>query len=383
MNLFNVLSYILLCNLISSQIMAIGCPINGWKLFNCLMFVSRNNQLPKEEFSPLSYCDLEKLYNDKNGITKKQRNDIIKESYYAGNPVLFINSKKIIKDSDYSLNFLWINDKKLENEKHLLGQNEILLKQHVLDPIMDWRYKQPNAYINFWYDGNMVSEEALENTKQILNTKVSLERIKFRNIRDIPLVQQNSRLYGENNPVYFRVDLSKAIIADYLMNTENITYSVNIDADIVAITKEHLFDKKTIDELEDLGYAFGSAGTRGIFTSQENSFIMLYNDKNLETSKSHTNLVVSLSIEKAHQYLDQNVGEKLPSELVYYKYESFRDEMRYKYYMRNKILYKPKYNMLGKAMIFPKSIFGSSGYSIEQIKILKKALVTADGCASN
>jgi hypothetical protein len=99
--------------------------------------------------------------------------------------------------------------------------------------------------------------------------------------------------------VYYRVDLSKALIADYLLRTNENSYTVNIDADIVGITKKQLFDEKTLEELNILGYTFGSVP----MTIEENSFIILYNEKNKLLLEDHKEYVIDKSIDVAEKQI--------------------------------------------------------------------------------
>jgi hypothetical protein len=55
------------------------------------------------------------------------------------------------------------------------------LTKKVINPILDWRTKQPDAYINFWYDEEMVSNEGVINTKKMLAD--AAEKFKIRNFK--------------------------------------------------------------------------------------------------------------------------------------------------------------------------------------------------------
>lgn len=377
-------------SLLSTNLEA-SCLDEEGNILYCLVHQINFNTLPGNSiFEPISYCELEKIKKERN-FKQEWVDFLIDYAYTHHNPILFREAKVEIPDESYSLNFLWINKEKLKNENHFLGNDDDLLNEKVINPILDWRTKQPDAYINFWYDEEMVSNEGVINTKKMLADaaekfkirNLNPEKINFRSIRKIPTVINKSRLFEQDISVYYRVDLSKALIADYLLRTNENSYTVNIDADIVGITKKQLFDEKTLEELNILGYTFGSVP----MTIEENSFIILYNEKNKLLLEDHKEYVIDKSIDVAEKQIKK--GSFPPAETVYYKYAQLKLNRKDRtfYGTTNKNFYQSVYSLnysmygsIGKAMIFPKSIHGSYGYKQEQILTLKQALLTNEGC---
>lgn len=321
----------------------------------------------------LSYSDLLSILKE-DLLTERQAQELIKYGYTSevGNPILFLKAQKAIAPAQYSLNFLWIHKNRISEPGHLMGSNDQQLEKQVVSPLKDWQAKQPEANINFWYDGLLIDAKNVAQTEQHLQKNgLDLKNIRFRNIRDIPYVKENASLFAEAVPVYFRVDMAKAVTGDHLLRNEKNSFVVNIDSDIVAIVRTQLFDYPTLLALEKIGYAFGTAGT----AEEENSFIMLHNSAETNTLEIHKKLVIDAADNEA-----QRLGfTKVPQQLVFDQYRNFRAKMRHAFREKTgKSWPSQKIQSTGKFMIFPASQFGvSGGYSEQQMMLLKKALLPA------
>jgi len=241
----------------------------------------------------------------------------------------------------------------------------------IVNPLLDWQTKQPQANMNFWYDGFMIGDNplVLENTKErLVKEGVCLDRLTFMDIREIEEVRTNEILFRENIKVYFRVDLAKVLTAQYIMRTDpQIDYVINSDSDIVAVTCDQLFDHKTMWELKEVGYVFGSAGP----CEEENSFIMLSRKLAFD---AHEDIMIKKSINEALFH-----GKK-SDQSVFHNYEHFKNKIRIEYEKRTgkrwiAARYKG-FECKGKSMIFPASRYGTFGtYSAREIELLKSALL--------
>lgn len=341
------------------------CPTAGMSLMECLKYQIENNQLPgSEDFAPLYYCD---FLNATKAITQEETRELIKLAYRYHSPIIFAKADKEILDTDYSINLLWLHNKKLTEKGHLFGKDDIKLKEVVITPVLNWRKMQPNAIINFWYDEKLVDKKAIENTKNIFKKlNIDLSAINFRDINEIDSIKKEySNIFKENTPVYFRVDFAKAVIGDYILRNDKLPYAINSDIDVVPITKEQLFDEKAIELLDRFGHAFGVASA-----TKENSFIIL-GHKILDKHKKD---IIDKSAHIANMYIDDNKAEKIKEEMVFIKYI---DSGLLKYGATGNF-----YQNEGKYMIFGESKFSVDvvPYTPEQIKILKKALLTPNGC---
>ena len=317
---------------------------------------------------PLSYCQFLQMQSD-NIISRKQGDDLIDHAYAEAAPILFRKAEESVSPSMYSLNFLWIHKAKLSEGGHLMGADENAFMRRVLDPLVDWQTKQPEAVINFWYDSTMIGETTIEETLRALRERRPIDesRIRFRDIRSIPFVGENPGLFKEDVPVYFRVDLAKAITADYVLRQDGLAYVVNIDNDIVAVVREQLFDQQTFAALQGVGYTFGSAGG----AEEENSFIVLHNDDTLNTLETHRIYV----IDAAKKTFELN-GGRASSQDVFAKYPDFKTVMRKKFEQRTGKRWLDQHiQVWGKPMIFPGSQFGVvGGYKEDMLRLLRTAL---------
>ena len=205
----------------------------------------------KESFNPLSYDKFIELQKE-GKITAEETEELLDYAEEVGSLILFRKAEEKITPDMYSLNFLWIHAKFLEEPGHLMGSDDNSLRKNIIYPILDWHVKQPEANINLWYDGKMIKNPAstIASTLKVLSNYefVDLSKIKFRDIREIDLANENHDLFEEEIGIFFRVDLAKALIADHI--TRNGKIAVNIDYDIVAIPNEHLFDLKTLTKLK-------------------------------------------------------------------------------------------------------------------------------------
>lgn len=350
------------------------CPTQGYTLIECLKYQIEHHKIPNDDsFNPLGYCELQ----ENKELSTAQKDELTEHAYKVGNPILFKKAEQTIPFTDYSLNFLWIHKDKMTESGHLMGSNDKSFIINVLNPVKDWQAQQPEARINFWIDSAMIDnlDAVIQRSKEILaKNDTDLTYFRFRDIRDIGIVKEYENLFLSSIPVYFRVDLAKAIIADYVIKNDGINYAINIDNDITAITRNHLFDQKTLNELHNIGYAFGTASA----AEEENSFIMLYNNPN--TINNHFNLVIKSAIDEANNKLAKEYP--IGAQDVFYKYKNFKSAVRIAYRQITNIKWKNQvYESFGKYMIFPSTQFlGLSTYKPEEMPALKKALLTNDGC---
>lgn len=397
-----------------------NCPIASMTLVECLQFQIKNHRTPvdtQDIFQPLSYCELMK-FKKTGDLTATDVDELITYAQRNSNPILFkpVAEEQLPRPEEYSLNFLWINRNKMTVPGHIIGENHDLLKQKIIDPVKDWQTMQPEALINIWYDGKMLidEEEAVVKTRKILAAhQIDISKVYFKNLRIIPLVQNNENLFDENREVYLRVDLAKAFIADYVLQTDNLKYAVNIDSDIVGITRQQLFDAKTMEQLRDLGYVMGKANA---INSWENSFIILAKNDDVKSVETHKEVVIDRGIKAANDIL-RSGREPSAGALFDQYYQSrgipgFRERMLKNFENKewNKLIApfadddeedsdpedypnrrrsfeedfygKLKERVIEKDMIFPpmqSSSYKSPGYPQEAIAKLKAALVGAEG----
>ena len=253
-------------------------------------------------------------------FTQAQKQALYDTAYRYANPFVFEKASNTVKASDYSLNFLWINRSPIpEHTTNILGKSPQAFEEEILRPLEQWSKLQPDrATIYMWYDSSLISVEAKNETMRLLKAKFG-EKVRLRDIRELQVVKDHPTPFDGKVPVYFRVDLAKAVIADQLMKHEKTKYVVTADLDIGAISAEQIFDKRTLAYLNRGGYVLNKHDA--VIADFENSFIVLRRDaKGL--AASHRELIIDRAIMEVEQ------GRIVPAERVFALYKDFDLERR-------------------------------------------------------
>ena len=330
-----------------------------------------------DELNTLSMSKLNDMKNN-NHISSEQYEELIDYAYKVGNPLIYRTTPESISDDCYCYNFVWINQNahgyylngNAPND-HLIKENNELLSEHVYHPLKTLRAKQPLVKIFFWYDSAMMvnARYNVDNTQRILKEwGLSLDNIEFKDIRVIDEFSSNPEYMKAKWDIFMRVDAAKAVIPIYLFkNYPQYSHVINCDSDVVAITKEHLFDKRTNELLDKFGIQMGS--THNIY---ENSFIILHRRI---LAKNYIEIMIDESINEINksikQYNDtkeirlkESIQNYIPS-IIFAQYPKLR-----------KVLCNGINNTnLSKPMVFPRSkvqVIGGLNPTIFQV--LKKAL---------
>lgn len=257
-------------------------------------------------------------------------------AFRIAHPYIFRLSETPVPVSDYTLNFSWINlnpqnrslnlaqnifDKglnELENEVSIKDPQELrelekkeqslapdvlekwnLTKKTFCYRLSKWADKNPGARIHLWFDSALVTQRALQNTFKMMQA-ISYSRkvdLKLKDIRadfdSYPSRIEDS--FHPGTPVYFRVDLLKALIPDILNSSENensAKYCVVTDVDVEPMGSKELFDQRTINYLSSDGYIFNRVGGR-----MENSFF-IFNKEKRDFYKLHKKYILNDVIKK-------------------------------------------------------------------------------------
>lgn len=285
-------------------------------------------------------------------------------AYEANHPYIYRPSQQVVTTADYSLNFLWVNlnpqdrvqdtaqnifkdgldlsenadcikDPKalrqLEaNEQSLEGEelkNWKKVKGSFAYRISKWADANPNAEMNFWYDSALVTQRAQQKTFEMMKG-ISESRgvnLKLRDIRQLPTINRPivdadhniEKPIGEvlhpSVPVYYRVDLLKVLIADYMMGSpkENAKYCVVSDIDIEPMTLQQLFDQRTLDYLSTNGYVFNRVG----YSNFENNFF-IFNKEIDEVQLTHHETMIREAAYKFNQIRQYPINTNFRHEFV-------------------------------------------------------------------
>lgn len=175
---------------------------------------------------------------------------------------------------------MWIN--KELSEKHKLSPD-------IINKLSNWKKINPEATINFWYDGKMTP----------LWAQIDINA-KLKDIRNLRFSEYNEDILGETIPVYFRADLLRSVCTyEYLRDTHD-DYFVYSDIDVKPMSKSLLFDDETIKELDRSGIVLAKSDE----TMFENSFFIVANNNN--TLKAIKIFLIDLNVLRCRNALHDN-----------------------------------------------------------------------------
>lgn len=222
----------------------------------------------------------------------------------------FKNNSEI--PTDYSINLMWINKKLNEDNPYIdNSQSEEDLIQNFLIKAKYWEDSNPEAEINIWFDSQFVSEKALKATQEVLS-KIS-GNIKLRDIREIELVKNNSDVFSDYIPVYFRIDILKLIICLHSILEESKEAAIFTDLLVgdrrdftqqtPRMTKAELFSLEIMEILNNIGI---------LSNDMENQFFQVMNKpESIEAIKAFINVNLLRAIHALNLLADVETVEKL------------------------------------------------------------------------
>ncbi len=128
----------------------------------------------------------------------------------------------------------------------------------------------------------------------------NIAHIALKDIRDLHYVRKYSDIFSDKIPVYFRVDLARAIIAYQTLKQSPDTYFVYSDFDVKPLNKSELFDQQTLRTLNKYKYVMAEKGSYKF--RYENSFQMFAYEPLL--AKSIKEILIKANVTRAQSYLE-------------------------------------------------------------------------------
>jgi len=236
-------------------------------------------------------------------FSEAQKNFLYDVAYAYNYPHLHQLAERPVLASEYSINFMWINKDKTQTFLMEKGdkdsEKEAYFLINFVEPILDWIRVNKGAQINIWYDGDFVSLKVIENSSKYLLSELKDPSavVQFRDIRSLEVVQSNPRVFSKTYPLYFRIDLLKAATADQCLRKKESKYFVFCDLDVRAVSSEKLFDRRTVQFLNEYGFVLAKGG----WATYENSF-QIFNGEHSLVMQSHRTVIIDLTIEMALMY---------------------------------------------------------------------------------
>ena len=204
----------------------------------------------------------------------------------------------------YTVNLMWINRKFDPNQQYIYPAcSEEQLMKKLLQPVYKWALVTQGGVIQLWFDSLLTPKKAVQKTVQLLQGYVAehpeLAPILFRDVRELPIVQQHPIIFSDKLPIFFRVDLLRVIAQVHDVSTGVTPYFVYADLDIKPLSREELFDEEAMQNLKTFGLVLAYCPK---FAGFENNFQMLscHNKKMLEAMNY---LLIELNIQRAYNAL--------------------------------------------------------------------------------
>ncbi len=187
----------------------------------------------------------------------------------------------------YSVNLMWINSSKNSGSTIASNRGTSRFNDVVIQPAVKWAKANPQAQVVLWYDSVHTTEEAVANSKKILEEH-KMSNIQLRDVREIPCVKNNPDIFTSEVPIYFRVDLLKLIILLHSIDHDHCDAAVFSDLEVGdqrpnkdRMSKQELFSEHVCKGFSKMGFVVGDKrifekiGEGGI-AGQENQFLQVY-----------------------------------------------------------------------------------------------------------
>lgn len=225
--------------------------------------------------------------------------------------------------------------------------------------IVEWVKKNPGVQFNLLYDSARVTEQARQNTFKMMRVISAANGVdlRLRDARYIPTIQQD--FLHPAAPIHLGADVGKAGLAQHLISPDHewglqLKYCVVSDFDVEPMSREQLFDARTMNYLTVNGYVFNKFAAMNF----ENSFF-IFNRANEKLRQVHQETVLDPlfdELQKLRQIPAGKSSTALKGGALFSNYVHFRREMG-EHYLDNAVTDPRKvakcpetqFNALGRA----------------------------------
>ncbi len=191
---------------------------------------------------------------------------------------------------------MWINQHLDSSQKYIFPEKDIC---PISKNITNWAKKNPNCQINLWFDSKFTTKDAVSQTSKLLTEKIKRYKkhlpIKFLDLRDLKLVQANWAVFESEIPIYFRIDLARVIMIENALENDHNNYLVYSDLDIKPKNKKLLFNKDTLQKIDQFGFVLAKSNNKAGF---ENGFQIFKYQPNLVLALNKVLIEESVAIAK-------------------------------------------------------------------------------------
>jgi hypothetical protein len=218
----------------------------------------------------------------------------------------------------YNVNLMWINERQDPTQKYFCGlsKDEESYQKNCLKPMMDWMLHGSNtSFLRVWYDGHTTDKKLVDKALEDLKARFPphemqrFDNLVFADIRSLPDVIKNAEVFSERLPVYFRTDLLRPIIVDFLAKDFPDQYIVYADLNIPALTETQLFDKETLEQLSLFGFVLAKNTALDPNNAFENAFF-IFDPSNKLILQAAKAALIDINIDRAKTFLMRGYTKK-------------------------------------------------------------------------
>jgi len=254
----------------------------------------------------------EEFYQKLSALSPRHQSLIYASAYGYNNPFLHEPATRPVRPDQCSINVMWIN--KSPQKADFINGDEEEFRKKIVQPVSQWVEKNPDVEMNIWIDSSMVSDEAIDRSREKLEELGP--KVRMRDLRALETVWNNSGAFSERMPVYFRADLGRAVAGDAVVRNGEREFFVYFDLKTKPISLHQIFDEKTVRFLDEFGFVMQRGGCHGF----ENSFQILSGKQPF--LDSHREVIIDQSIEMANErpeaIVEQQIYDTYPAMVAHF-----------------------------------------------------------------
>src|SRR5262249_17864865 len=163
-------------------------------------------------------------------LSAEQRQNLYEIAFINDNPYIHEAPEQPVTGDQYSINLMWINKEKMTVDQQFLFDDGTTDEKKAfnfttkfVEPVSKWALANPDSVINIWVDSVMATEKAIERSRQALQSALAGKvhgKIQFRDVRSLDVVETNTEAFTQYMPIYFRVDVLRAVVADHVLRNK-------------------------------------------------------------------------------------------------------------------------------------------------------------------
>ncbi len=183
-----------------------------------------------------------------------------------------------VNSTDYAINLLWLDQHPSKSQE---------FSDRFYKVVQKWR-EGNDCQINLWYHSDLTPRSIIKKSKDLFAQDV---KTKFRDLSSINSYQfigiKDLFFTDQRVPLFLKIDSAKSMILQLIVEIEKkFRFAVFSDLDVKALSKNELFDQRTIVKLEQSGFVLALSGPNGPTDGYENNF-MIFDRKHSVFLKTH------------------------------------------------------------------------------------------------